>query len=660
MAVAVALVVGCLGGLTGVAAASSSSGSPALTASFTTVSKWSGGYTGNFTVTNTGSSAANGWKLVFDLPAGGLIVGSWNGTVSESGPVVTVTNASYNAKLAPGASATFGYQASYSGAFSAPSGCTINGAVCSGGSASTATGTTATSTATATGTTTTSTGTTSTATGTTTTSTGTTSTATGTTTTGTTATGTTTTGTTTTGTTTTGIPPAGVSSVMTVTDDWGSGYNANFVITNNSPQAISNWTLTFQLPAGIALTDSWSGNASVSGSSVTVTNAAWNGSLAPGASGTFGAEFSGGDAVPSSCTIDASASQCTITPSSGSTGGGGGTTTTGGGSSSGAPGTTPTCSTIPGNAGSVQFAPYADVTLYPEVNLANTACATGIHDFSIAFFTGNGCTPQLATSSYENPALQADIANLRSIGGDAIGSFGGEAGQELADSCTNVSQLVQAYEDVINYYGFKQVDFDIEGAAMGDTAGLARRVQALQQVEQAETAAGHPFTVSLTLPVLPTGLPNWSSQNELGIVQQLAQVVPVTVVNIMTMDYGETWPSPATSPSTDQMGTLAIQAAQATESELATIFPSYSAVQLWKMIGITPLIGVNDQADEVFTPADATQVASWASATGIGRLAFWSLTKDAECPGGANQGDANTCSSITQTPWQFSGIFEKA
>jgi hypothetical protein len=54
----------------------------------------------------------------------------------------------------------------------------------------------------------------------------------------------------------------------------------------------------------------------------------------------------------------------------------------------------------------------------------------------------------------------------------------------------------------------------------------SRRVQALAQVEQAETAAGHPFTVSVALSVLATGLPNWSSQNEVGIVQALAQAVP--------------------------------------------------------------------------------------------------------------------------------------
>ncbi len=160
--------------------------------------------------------------------------------------------------------------------------------------------------------------------------------------------------------------------------------------------------------------------------------------------------------------------------------------------------------------------------------------------------------------------------------------------------------------------------------------------------------------------MLPTGLPNWSTQNEVGIVASMASAVPVELVNIMTMDYGETWPSPATSSSTDQMGNLAIQAAQATEGELAGVFPNDTAAQVAKLIGITPLIGVNDQTDEVFTPGDANQVATWAKASGIGRLSFWSLTKDIECPGGANEGDANTCSSIIQSPWEFSNIFEQA
>jgi hypothetical protein len=663
---ALVLAIGAGGGMAGAAVAAGGSAAGEVSASFSTVSSWNGGYTADFIVTNHSSAPTTGWTLVFDLPKGASIVSSWNGTVSQSGSVVTVRNASYNGKLTAGEGAIFGFQASYTGAYQAPGGCTINGlAICSG---TTVGGTSGGGTTTATGTTTTGTTTT------------------GTTRTGTTRTGTTSTGTTSTGTTSTGTgtgttsstsPPAGegsVSSDMAVTDDWGSGYNANFTITNHGSQAISHWTLTFALPAGMALQDSWSGSATVSGSTVTVTNAAWNGTIAPGGTAVFGAEFNGGDRRPTGCTIDGSSAGCTIEPggststttttgstTTGTTGAG---TNTGGEGSTGdgyqAPGTTPTCGTIPGDAGSVPFAPYTDVTLYPEINLADTACNTGIHEFSIAFFTGNGCTPVMAGASYQNPELQADIRNLRAIGGDAIGSFGGEAGQELAESCTNVTALAQAYENVINYYGFTQVDFDIEGAATGDNAGIQRRVQAVQLAEAAETAAGHPFTVSLTLPVLPTGLPNWSNQNEVGIVQSMAQVAPVKVVNIMTMDYGESWPSPATSTSTDQMGNLAIQAAQATETELAGIFPQDITAQLWKMIGITPLIGVNDQADEVFTPGDATQVAGWATSHGIGRLAFWSTTKDQQCPGDANEGDANTCSSVTQTPWEFSSIFEKA
>ena len=48
---------------------------------------------------------------------------------------------------------------------------------------------------------------------------------------------------------------------MAVTDDWSSGYNANFTITNGSSKAISTWTLTFKLPTGVTLYDSWSGTA---------------------------------------------------------------------------------------------------------------------------------------------------------------------------------------------------------------------------------------------------------------------------------------------------------------------------------------------------------------------------------------------------------------
>jgi hypothetical protein len=44
---------------------------------------------------------------------------------------VTATNASYNGALAPGASATIGYQANHTGNSAAPTGFALNGATCS-------------------------------------------------------------------------------------------------------------------------------------------------------------------------------------------------------------------------------------------------------------------------------------------------------------------------------------------------------------------------------------------------------------------------------------------------------------------------------------------------------------------------------------------------
>jgi len=75
------------------------------------------------------------------------------------------------------------------------------------------------------------------------------------------------------------------------------------------------------------------------------------------------------------------------------------------------------------------------------------------------------------------------------------------------------------------------------------------------------------------------------------------------------------------------------------------------------MIGITPMIGVNDTNTEVFTLPNASALVSWARGqTFVNRLAFWSLARDNG--GCAGQGFASpTCSGVSQTTWQFSSLF---
>lgn len=76
-----------------------------------------------------------------------------------------------------------------------------------------------------------------------------------------------------------------------------------------------------------------------------------------------------------------------------------------------------------------------------------------------------------ATNSAGESPKSGSVSATTSAGGGG----GGEAGIELAQSCTNLSQLTAAYQSVINTSHVTHIDFDIEGAAIADTADNATR-----------------------------------------------------------------------------------------------------------------------------------------------------------------------------------------
>ncbi|WP_189082351.1 glycoside hydrolase family 9 protein [Mangrovihabitans endophyticus] len=71
------------------------------------------------------------------------------------------------------------------------------------------------------------------------------------------------------------------------TSDWSTGFTATVTITNGTT-AVNGWTLTFAYTGGQRVSDAWSATVTQSGSQVTARNASWNGSLAPGATVSFG------------------------------------------------------------------------------------------------------------------------------------------------------------------------------------------------------------------------------------------------------------------------------------------------------------------------------------------------------------------------------------
>ncbi|GAA5200971.1 hypothetical protein GCM10023322_80000 [Rugosimonospora acidiphila] len=94
---------------------------------------WGGGFTGTVTIANSGGSTINGWTLRFTFAGNQTISQGWSATWAQTGAVVTATSLSYNGTLAPGASTSIGFNASYSGTNARPTAFTVNGTTCATG-----------------------------------------------------------------------------------------------------------------------------------------------------------------------------------------------------------------------------------------------------------------------------------------------------------------------------------------------------------------------------------------------------------------------------------------------------------------------------------------------------------------------------------------------
>ncbi|HEY7430952.1 MAG TPA: cellulose binding domain-containing protein [Streptosporangiaceae bacterium] len=507
------------------------------------------------------------------------------------------------------------------------------------------------------------------------------------------------------------IPPAaaasGVTATFTKAQDWGTGYQATYTISNGTSSALSAWSITFTLASGQTMGTFWDATETKSGNPYTFANASYNGSVPAGGTVSFGfnVSYSGTFAPPSNCTVNGS-------PCGGGGGGGGGggisaptgLTVTGttaasvslswqavtGASSyivlkggQQAATTSSTSATVTGLAASTSYtftveakdsagdtsaqsspvtattqasgggggggggagfvvAPYVDMSNNQEPML-DKAAAAGMKSFTAAFVIGSGCTPIWGDTLpvTNDPTITGDITRAESEGAQPIVSFGGASGVELAQSCSNLSQLVAAYQSVINTLHVNHIDFDIEGAAIADTATNNLRFQAINQLE-----ANNPgLVVSLTIPSFPTG-PDFNGQ---AFLQQAAQDgTRVNVVNVMAMDYYGSFDTGGAN-----MGAYAVEAAQDTLSMLQTIFPG----DTYANVGVTPMIGQNDDPAEVFSEANAQTLVSFAEQNHLGRLAFWSVDRDQPCSGSVS--GLPSCSEIGQQPLDFTTIFDQ-
>lgn len=94
-----------------------------------------------------------------------------------------------------------------------------------------------------------------------------------------------------------------------ISKNWGTGFVANVKLTNTGWAPASGWVLDWTFAGNARITNLWNGVLSQSGASVSVRNASYNGTIAPGGSAALGfqAAYSGANPRPTAFVVNGTA-----------------------------------------------------------------------------------------------------------------------------------------------------------------------------------------------------------------------------------------------------------------------------------------------------------------------------------------------------------------
>ena len=417
---------------------------------------------------------------------------------------------------------------------------------------------------------------------------------------------------------------------FTKTADWGTGYEGRYTIVNGGSTPVTGWRVEFDLPTGTTVGSAWDGRLTRSGTHYTVTDAGWNATLAPGGSASFGftGAYSGGWQAPANCRLNGAV--CT-------------------GGTAPPPTTTPPPPPVttpppppPTGSGSLASAPYLMPLENDPPDIATVMAQTGVKTFTLAFIlSGGGCTPVWSggTTVAADTAMAAKINQIRAAGGDVMPSVGGYAGAKLGETCTDATALANAYQQVIDRYALRAIDFDIEATEFENAAAHDRVTKAIKILKDRRPA----LKVYVTIPVGQAGLTWWGQQLVQTAVRNAA---PVDGWTIMPFDFG----GGATG-----MGQLTVSVAEALHAQLKTYYPGKSDDAIYRMSGISSMNGRTDVGEYV-RQSDMRTILAYAQAKHLARFTFWSVNRDRQCAVPESGSTSGTCSSVAQTPWEFTKI----
>lgn len=325
---------------------------------------------------------------------------------------------------------------------------------------------------------------------------------------------------------------------------------------------------------------------------------------------------------------------------------GGTATTTDGGAASDAGATPGEGGTAPEggpSAEAIDYAPYFPTWVwggsgYAFTGLADLQKKSGLDEVTIAFVLSNGG----CNTTQDIEQNMADVKAFEAAGGHVKASFGGADGTYLEAKCSDAASLASAIEDFVTTTGITDLDFDIEQDAVLTDAVNEMRGQALKTVQDDQHVK-----VAFTLAANPSPNGGLTSQGLSVVTHAVSAGVQISHVNLMTMDYGDSYGGQPIAP-------VAIGSLTDGNAQLVGAISGLTQAQAWRMLGVIPMIGQNDDS-EVFSLDDAKTLEAFAVQNRLGLVSFWSIDRDQVCPSGA---DYNSCSMVDTSNFQFDAIFQ--
>lgn len=302
----------------------------------------------------------------------------------------------------------------------------------------------------------------------------------------------------------------------------------------------------------------------------------------------------------------------------------------------GGPPTDPPTSTPPPANGLHYFsAPYVmPGESLPDLNAV--MAATGQKTFMLAFIlapTGGGCTPTWdGTRPLSSDTLaQPVIDTVRNNGGDVSVSIGGYGGTKLGQNCGTPEATAAAYQQVIDKYSIKAMDFDLEEPEYENLTAVANEIGAAKIL--VDDNAG--LAVSFTVPGTTDGT-GYFGQNVLTV----AKNDGLAGANFTIMPFDGGFSSAAAQTA----------ALETFHGKLMTTF-GWDATTAYAHEGVSLMNGVTDTGEH-FYPADFQTVLDYSLSKGLGRFTFWSVGRDRACTDGKTTA-VSYCSGVDQADWAF-------